>query len=836
MQHQVRKYFDSNKGLDLKSSDLNRSPRFASSMLNAQYRQSGAPEKRKGFQIHSDPSGGYGLFNYRRVDENDLLEEIVIDVGRNVNRMKFTVINVSYSGAEAAAFLSFYFDPTSDQYRCTIVAGLTTVLDFPVGKGYDEATPVTVEDLKDAINAVSDFTASVMGDDQVPAAYLRIIRDIDVKETAWEGRAVYWEQVNQAVSNPFDGSYTRQANLDFENVSGVVMRNVLYLSNGYDYLYKYDGQNLFRAGLPAPAVPTSTLSGAGAITGNNYVHRVQYVQVDAVGNFVESNPTGVATPINAAAQQIAVTVPNLQTSGFNLNAAIVAGAQALVNTITVDNGSGGGHTMKAGDTAYFFDGVSSSYVERRVTGITGSTITVAGAAVTVADNAVISNNLRILIMRNESSAITPSVFFVVAELPNNPFTATQSHTDNLADASLGDLVEPPQADRSPPPKGKYLATFQNLLFVSGNPSDPTKFFWSDIDSPEYFPAGTNEDRFENSKGESITGIGGGTSIFAIFTKSSTGVGSGTFADLNYRVEEKASNIGCESHASITLMEGYLVWWSARGPYSMAGGQLPVALGANPDGEARIAPVMDQPGFESNPNYMELAFRAKRCISFAWNAENKVLFYLPAENESGPDRYPNGNSRVYAYDFSRDAWLEWSNLNMIGGVCQYEDEVFFKARRLDETDSLVSDLRRFHNLNDSWDYEDNDQPIEWEYGPQWEDLGEPGVLKKFLELQIFSLEEVSNSDLNVVVRQEVNFQRDAGVSEFTMQITGSGYGQSQYGVDPYGDPINPRLKHELTRTRTYSTRTVFTNDEHQKNCVISGWELLFVAPFRAEFKK
>lgn len=837
MIHQITKRYNSHLGLDLKSSDLNRDVRFASAMRNAQYRKSGAIEKRKGWQVHTKENDGFGLFNYKYVDENNTFQELVVSVGRNLEKLLYTNLSVSYTGAEAAAYLTFYFDPVSAQYRCHIIAGLTEVLDFPVGVGIDEASPVTVEDLRAEIDALTDFTATVTGDGTVPAAFLKIIRDFDVKQNTWVGVAGYWSQVLSPVTDAFDGSYNNRNAVDFENVSAVNINNVIYFSNGYDYLYKFDGQNLYRAGMPKPATLTSALGGAGAITGSNYYHRAQYVQVDNVGNIIEGNILAVTTPLTAAAQQINVTVANiLAASGFNTNAAIVNGLQAGVTTITVDNGSGGAHTLQIGDTAYFFDGVSSSYVERKVTNRTSSSITIAGAAVNVADNAVISNNLRISIQRNKTSAITPTVFYTVAEIPNNPFAATQVFADNLADASLGALIDPPATDRSLPPKGKYITSFQNLLFVTGIPENPNLVAWSDIDSPEYFPVDTNQDKVESSQGDVITGIAPNGPVLAIMKENSTHVGSGTFGDNNYRFEEKAAGIGCSSHASLTQVEGVLCWWSDGGPYRMSGGQLPQAIGMTKEGESRISPVTDQPGFANNPSLQPLFFRQKRIIGINWIAETKLLFYIPAESVNISDRYPNLNSRVYAYDYSRDAWLEWDNLNMIAGSVLYKDEFYFKSRRLDSTNTVVSELQRMHNLNDSFDYQDNLTPVLFDYAPQWEDLGQPAVLKKFLEVQVYSLEEVQNNDFNIVIKQEMNYQAGAVQAEFMLTLTGSGYGQSPYGVDPYGDPSNPNFKHDLARTRTRSTRTRFTNETAQQNCIISGWEYLIAAPFRPEFKR
>jgi len=837
MQHTIVKRYDSNRGLDLKATDLTREARFASEMKNAQYRNSGAIEKRRGFQMHSESVEGFGLYNYNYVDDSNNSQELALSVGRKLSKLLFTDLNVSYGGAENAAYLTFFFDPVSDEYRCQIIEGLTQVLDFPCGQGFDEVSTVTVLDLKNAINALTGFTATVTGDDTVPAAFLKIIRDYDIKAMTWIGKVGYWVEVFSPITNPFDGSYTHRNDLDFENVAAVNLNNLIYFSNGYDNLLKYDGQNLYRAGMPKPATITSALGAAGAVTGTNYVHRAQYSQVDNVGNIIEGNILAVSAALNPAAQKMDITVANiLASSGFNTNAAIVAGAQAAVTTINVDNGSGGAQTLQVGDTAYFFDSISGGYVERKVTARTNSTLTIAGAAVTVADNAVISNNLRIIIQRNQTSAITPTIFYEVASIPNNPFAATQVFTDNLTDIQLGFLIDPPATDRSLPPKGKYITGFQNLLFVAGLPSEPNKVAWSDIDSPEYFPADTNQDRVESSIGDIITGIAPNGPVLAVGKNHSTHIGSGTFGDNNYRFEEKASNIGCSSHASFVQIEGVLCWWSSRGPYKMAGGQLPQPIGMTKDGESRVAPVMDQPGYEFNPALEEQFFRGRRVVGINWLAENKMLFYIPAKSVNGSDRYPNLNSVIYAYDYTRDAWLKWDNLNMIGGAVIFQNEFYFKCRRLASSGDINSELFRMHNLGDAYDYEDNVIPVDFDYGPQWEDGGQPAMLKQYLQLQVYSLEEEANNDFTVTVKQEFNYQDGNIQAEFTLRANGAGYGQSAYGNDPYGDPSSANFKHDLARTRTRSTRTRFTNNDHQQNCVISGWEYLIAAPYRPEFKR
>jgi hypothetical protein len=273
-----------------------------------------------------------------------------------------------------------------------------------------------------------------------------------------------------------------------------------------------------------------------------------------------------------------------------------------VTTINVDDGAGGAHTLQVGDTAYFFDSVSARYVERTVTARTAGTIGISGAAVTVADNAPISNNLRIALYRSKTSGSTPTLFYLVAEVPNNCFAATQTYDDNAVDAALGALLIPPIQDRSPPPKAKYLSEFQNSMVASGNPDSQRRVFWSSFEGCEYFPSDTNQDDVQTSAGDVITGQGSGGTVFGVFTSQGTHVLSGTLADANTRIETRAPDIGCEGHGSIQNVNGLLCWWSNKGPYCMAQGQAPQPLGQNADGSGRLETLVDQEGKSASETY------------------------------------------------------------------------------------------------------------------------------------------------------------------------------------------------------------------------------------------
>jgi hypothetical protein len=111
VEHTLLRNSGSFKGLDLKSSDIDRTIEFASDMRNASYRNSGAINKRKGYHItqeHAD--NAYGLFTYKKLNATtgDLDDEMLM-VNKQLHRVienKFTITR------PALATISNLFDLT----------------------------------------------------------------------------------------------------------------------------------------------------------------------------------------------------------------------------------------------------------------------------------------------------------------------------------------------------------------------------------------------------------------------------------------------------------------------------------------------------------------------------------------------------------------------------------------------------------------------------------------------------------------------------------------------------------------------------------------------------
>lgn len=805
-------------------------------MRNAEYTDQGSINKRVGFQTHAKTAGGFGLWTYQKADPiTGVVTPEVVTVDQNLWRQKQATLNVTYSGGNPSCQLSIYLDAVTQTYKCQIIEGTTEVLNFDLGVGFDEVTPVTLADLDTQISALVGFAATVTGDNTTPAAFLKIVRSFDLSAAtggAYAGVAKYWEQVYCPISNPLALYYANRNNSDSENVSSVQTQNTIYFATGFTECFKYDGQSFYRAGLPNPDVPTVALV-AGAVTGSNYRHVTQYIYYDKAGNIIEGNYATSASNVNAAANSFDVTVSNISnTSGFNTNCAIVNGIQAGVNTITVFNTN----TLQVGDTAYFFDGVSASYVERNITARTATSITIAGAAVNVANNAVISANLRIGIYRSKTSGTTPTIFYLVAEIPNNSFAATQVFNDNITDTNLGRLFLSPATDRSPPPKGRYVQQWNGIGMMAGIPDDPAALAFSDVDGFEYFPNDTNRLLIEPGNGDVISGIAPNNEVFDVFGQSSFSVITGDITTGQIRVETKSRDLGCSSHASITEIDGALMWLSDQGPRYSQGGQVPLPVGQVTNEDRAPTSSRIDPEFDNKGKTPDQLLQLKRAVGFNDSSRQRWILYVPCEETTAGELHPNEFSKVYVYDKVRDAWLIWNNLNMASGMAIVGMEFYFQERRYsDFLNAVESKLYRRLNLIDEWDYADNTNPVNLDYSPQWEFLGEPSVLKKATKVKIFSIEDQNTGPFTVVVDQEINFQKDTSATTFSIEMLSGGYGINAYGNDAYGDPSDGSRFHTLNRDRTFSSRTRFKNEELHENVVISGWETEYDAPYRPDFK-
>jgi hypothetical protein len=814
-------------GVDLKSTDIKRGRQFASGGQNVDFTTNNSINKRRGYQHRAVTGYNAGLVEYSKVDTLGVPDPELISIGDTLRKLVTSTLDVSYSGAVEGR-VEFILQSTTSTFVFRAIEDNVEKLSYDCGDGLNTVVPIS--DLIAAIGTVSNFSASTTGDDTQPAAFLEIKREQIVEAgTPLEMSFEYFTDINSG-NVTMAGNTSNQGTATYENASFVNLNNVLYITNATDGLFKYDAQTFYKAGMPRGSISSAAVGAAGSLTGS-YVYGATYLQIDNQGQVVEGNISEDSSTVVPAAQVIDVTLNNiLSASGFNTNAGIVAGAQVTVNTLTLDDGSGGSHTFKQGDTAFFFDSVSGDYITRSITAVAGTTITIDGAAVTVADNAVISNNLRIAIYRTVDSGVTK---FLVAEIPNDPFTATQVYSDDLADASLGATYITPRFGHDEPPKCQYITTYRNLLILAGSSSDPSRFYWSDLDGPEFFPTSSHAGDVNTKIGDTIRGLGVNNDQLCVFKDQSIFVGAGDFGNLNFVVDQLTSgDLGCVSHASIQeVREGVLYFLTSRGPYQIVGGQLPSPVGPTVSDSGQVFSRIESFFTDLNQR-ADFLPRLRRSLAINWPEQAKYVLFVPSE-DSTTSSDANENSTVWVFDYSRGAWLpKWTNINGAGGMAVHDSQVYWSSK--DSTQDTVS---KFLDTYDEYDFADHTTAVDFIYQDSWEHLGEPNIKKKFLRLVMMVLDEIESASWDLTVEMGVEFSKDIVWANLVVPFGDSsslGWGNSPWGEFAWGEPINISKRLKLKSNKTKALRVSFKNNDLHKNILLTGWEIE-VAPTYSELR-
>ncbi len=284
-----------------------------------------------------------------------------VGVFQQRNVLSTTPTSITFDGAPVSVLNGVY---------------INQFFDIIFGKGFDVATPYSIATFISTITnpttGVHGLQVAVNGDTDLPAAFLQIVEPtiIDSNRTFimdyW-----YWEKINSTINPPFPGSANirYQNSPDFENASMAVFDDVIYIVNGWDYPQKYDGQTVYRAGMPigvrVATADNTTFISQPFSAGDNYQYATTYEQIDNRGHIAEGEISEIQKwQVMAANAAIDVTLTNLQSTvgnNWNTNGALAIGG---VSTSYGPDANGfyydltdlyAGFTLKRGDTAYYGD-------------------------------------------------------------------------------------------------------------------------------------------------------------------------------------------------------------------------------------------------------------------------------------------------------------------------------------------------------------------------------------------------------------------------------------------------------------------------------------------------
>ena len=314
----LTKYYDNFGGQNLRSPELTRNKSIATETRNVILSDNLSLRKRRGFEITTTGKGGAGSTTFNQVDiATGVSTQSRVVIDNNMHIEQESIIEVTFTGSRGNGGISFLLDPNTATFQANLYVDATIVerIDCGTGKGISD---ISVNDLVSAINALPDFTASTTGSGDIRAAFVssEVFLPMPASLSYREFTQV---DTPTAISNPFQGHWDTRNNDDFELAQFAQTNDVLYVTNGIDGLYKYDGVRVYRAGLPTPLDP-SLVNVPGTRTGQ-YVYRVQYRHTDATENIIIGDYS-IDLETTLTDEDVTLTIPTLQAdSGFDTDSA-----------------------------------------------------------------------------------------------------------------------------------------------------------------------------------------------------------------------------------------------------------------------------------------------------------------------------------------------------------------------------------------------------------------------------------------------------------------------------------------------------------------------------------
>lgn len=818
------KSFTAFGGLDLRVSDLLREKDMATEALNIEYRDSGALNKRKGFQVLTRSNAGIGMTTYHNKDINTLnISEEVIGVDNRLAKIVEDSFTITYSGSGTAYYNLFLNDADSNFYFEIEEDGVN-VLSVNLGTG-KESSYATVADLVTVIDALADFACTSPTIDTEPSAFIPVARNVVIASTGTSVTFKRWEDITIPESGTnlfYDAYYNQINNEDFEGASFVSMNDVLYISTGYDLLVKYDGNRAYRAGLKTPTVPINNgLTGGGSLTGV-YKWRVTYEYTDAKGNILESVAGPTLTATLSSTTHIALDIPQL-VSGYLYNTDrgySTAGLGVPDVTIPVDSG----HSLKKGDTACFVNALTGALETRLITATTATSISIDGASVTLAAGSYITAGLRVNLWRTKAGGDT---FYLCKQFVNDKGNTYTAFNDGTADSALGaEFVDPLVNYLEFIPNCKYMTTWRGHVIAAGDRNNIDTMYWSEVNSPEQW---SNDFSLivDDFTGTRISGLGSLDNVLFAFKEESAHSITGELATNNIQVDRiPTQGIGCLAHKTIIEVDGNLMFLSKNGPYMIAQNGETVFIGE-----------------KISPRFKNSSFNFNQAKAYNWVKKDKILLQMPVvEASTSGNDYVGTSSKVFVFDTYRKAWLEWTNVDFNGGITDSDDLLWCTRWELDSLSGTSKYYAvRFLENGDEFDYADHTEPIPAQYATNWENAGEPTVFKKYTRLKVHSLEggadsfESNQFQINVETEHDYN---PIVLSSFELDFSGgaSGWGNSPWGNFPWGEVRLTALKHKLIQRKSKSIRLRFKNETLLQNFLISGFEVELLAPYKPRIKE
>lgn len=230
--------------------------------------------------------------------------------------------------------------------------------------------------------------------------------------------------------------------------------------------------------------------------------------------------------------------------------------------------------------------------------------------------------------------------------------ASNTYVDqgSVSDATVLASSLPPEGDTTGGPKGKYISLYKDTLFISGDPNNPSRLYYSGggdkINDFNISNGGGFIDIAKND-GTVITGTKVFKNTLLVFKQDSIYQFSFDTSGLPNVVQVNPA-IGCIAPRSIIQVENDIYFASRRGIFTV-GNEIGYAFDVLRTNELSAKVRSLYQGVDTN-------YRSNIAAVYATvNSVNIVVFsYTPTGSTT--------NSRALVFDRDRMAWYEWRNIS------------------------------------------------------------------------------------------------------------------------------------------------------------------------------
>jgi len=443
------------------------------------------------------------------------------------------------------------------------------------------------------------------------------------------------------------------------------------------------------------------------------------------------------------------------------------------------------HSCRVGDTIYFYDRVTSRYVERKVNSISyvSAGIEDIGWDSSLYDDCTFNTadpftiNCFIEIWRTVAGGVN---FYLVERIPPSVSAETTAYTDSTTDANLGEkLVEATVGkEYDIPPKAGIGTLHQGVMVYSRIEDQPNAVAFSIIPDAyagyEAVPLASNYFDIPSVIDGAISAIiADNDDRLAIFKPRGYYDVPGDLPTNAFTVLAVAEgDYGISSQASLEKLGGTIVGVGPVGVVAVSGGAL------NPSFAKEINPIL-----KGNRN---LLFH--RAVS-ALDTKNLLYrCYVPGVADGSPD---SSNSKMYvlSYEEGKFAWFPWSypiRSNPGGGMAVYAFDTIRGTSEEEDTEEVIHQLHDNLGVYEGFVYQelatqtpvenyiDHATAITYIMQTAVEHFGMPRLDKTFQELVLYSMYGDMDSDQftawDALVESFRNFQTSTQHTSKTLSFS------------------------------------------------------------------